>query len=143
MEAVNNPPLHEVWILEDCVSSPHLGKPQWPCAYSIPQDKLSQDHPPAQDVVVCISDIHGHVDKCRDIWAQLQQRMGVEGLRATTVVFLGDYCDRGNAAAEVSWDTVTVTVGVRSGLGSGLGLVMSSSQGYSYIQDCSCDYYCT
>ena len=112
------------WILEDCVSPPQLGKPQWPSAYVI-HSQHSQHHPPVcnpQDAVVCVSDIHGHVDKCRDIWAQLQQRLGVEGLREATVVFLGDYNDRGHATAEVFGARHTATRCFTSFL-QGVGLV--------------------
>ena len=58
---------------------------------------MSEHHPevPPEDVVVCIGDIHGHLDKLTSLWANLETCLGSAGLAAATVVFLGDYCDRG------------------------------------------------
>uniref|UniRef100_A0A7S3ARZ9 Calcineurin-like phosphoesterase domain-containing protein n=1 Tax=Haptolina ericina TaxID=156174 RepID=A0A7S3ARZ9_9EUKA len=44
--------------------------------------------------VICVSDIHGQRKQLAALWEALTRHMGAE-LAHTTVVFLGDYCDRG------------------------------------------------
>jgi len=48
-----------------------------------------------EDMVVCVGDIHGHLNKLKALWENLKAELSVEGLRKARVVFLGDYCDRG------------------------------------------------
>jgi hypothetical protein len=45
--------------------------------------------------IVCIGDVHGHLDKLQSLWSNLQTALTEDGLHSTTVVFLGDYCDKG------------------------------------------------
>jgi hypothetical protein len=47
-------------------------------------------------LLVGIGDIHGHLDRLEILWQKLEDAVGVERLQhQSTVVFLGDYCDRG------------------------------------------------
>ena len=55
----------------------------------------------APPVVVCVGDLHGHIDKAAKVWAALEAELGVVGLAAAQVVFLGDYCDRGPSTKQV------------------------------------------
>ena len=45
--------------------------------------------------VVCVGDTHGHLDKLNLLWQRLGRSLGDAHLAAATVVFLGDYVDRG------------------------------------------------
>eukprot|EP00042_Codosiga_hollandica_P037124 m.289192 g.289192 ORF g.289192 m.289192 type:complete len:315 (+) comp55062_c0_seq3:293-1237(+) len=49
--------------------------------------------PPSERVVV-VGDIHGHIDKLRALWRQLETFLKAD-FKAYQVVFLGDYVDRG------------------------------------------------
>lgn len=51
-----------------------------------PQQEISQ--------VVYIGDVHGHLSKLTSLWQRLEEVLG-DQLLHSTVVFLGDYCDRG------------------------------------------------
>lgn len=59
--------------------------------------------PPADDArrarragcVVCVGDIHGNLRELQQLWAALEAHLGKDGLNSATVIFLGDYCDRG------------------------------------------------
>lgn len=51
--------------------------------------------------VVCVGDLHGHIDKVKQVWAALQAELGAPTLAASQVVFLGDYVDRGPKSREV------------------------------------------
>lgn len=51
--------------------------------------------------MVCVGDLHGHIDKTTQLWIALEAEIGVAGLVAAHVVFLGDYCDRGPNTREV------------------------------------------
>ena len=51
--------------------------------------------------VVCVGDLHGHIDKTLKLWSALQAELGKAALAAAHVVFLGDYCDRGPHTREV------------------------------------------
>ena len=46
------------------------------------------------DRIVCIGDLHGNITELRSLWRALKNKLGTE-LDSATVVFLGDYCDRG------------------------------------------------
>lgn len=45
--------------------------------------------------VICFSDIHGNLEQLRQLWERLGQRLGTAVRDTTTMVFLGDFCDRG------------------------------------------------
>ena len=45
--------------------------------------------------VVCVGDLHGNLKEVKDMWANLQGHLGAKDLASATVIFLGDYCDRG------------------------------------------------
>ncbi|BBN06935.1 hypothetical protein MPTK1_3g25130 [Marchantia polymorpha subsp. ruderalis] len=47
-------------------------------------------------VTICIGDIHGHVEKLERLWRNLELRLGAEEFGGCTVIFLGDYNDRGH-----------------------------------------------
>ena len=55
--------------------------------------------PPAaigsRPLVIAIGDIHGWLHRLKALWAELERRVGSEALAAATIVFLGDYVDRG------------------------------------------------
>lgn len=50
--------------------------------------------------VICIGDVHGNAEPMASLWSRLQSALGEEELGAATVVFLGDYCDRGPQTRE-------------------------------------------
>ena len=45
--------------------------------------------------MVCIGDLHGNLAKLCALWVKLEAALGAAGLADATVVFLGDFCDRG------------------------------------------------
>ncbi|EOY08159.1 Calcineurin-like metallo-phosphoesterase superfamily protein isoform 4 [Theobroma cacao] len=45
--------------------------------------------------VICIGDIHGHITKLVNLWSNLQSKIDPESFNTATIIFLGDYCDRG------------------------------------------------
>lgn len=47
-----------------------------------------------EEIIICFSDIHGHISKLVDLWERLSQKLGPK-LDTATLIFLGDYCDRG------------------------------------------------
>ncbi len=46
------------------------------------------------DRIVCIGDLHGNITELCSLWHALENKLGTE-LDSATIVFLGDYCDRG------------------------------------------------
>lgn len=44
---------------------------------------------------ICIGDIHGYLDKLKRLWGNLELRLGTEVFCRSSVIFLGDYNDRG------------------------------------------------
>lgn len=52
-------------------------------------------------VVCCIGDIHGYLSKLESLWSNLESRIGKDGFETATIIFLGDYCDRGPKTKEV------------------------------------------
>eukprot|EP01063_Lacrimia_lanifica_P019983 TRINITY_DN27377_c0_g1_i1.p1 TRINITY_DN27377_c0_g1~~TRINITY_DN27377_c0_g1_i1.p1 ORF type:complete len:342 (+),score=79.91 TRINITY_DN27377_c0_g1_i1:59-1084(+) len=55
--------------------------------------------------IVCIGDLHGNLPECLELWGNLEALHGAEALQhEITVVFLGDYCDRGpNTKGVLDW----------------------------------------
>ena len=51
--------------------------------------------------VICIGDIHGWLPRLTALWTALTVRVGLAELNETTVIFLGDYVDRGPNSAGV------------------------------------------
>jgi len=49
----------------------------------------------SDDLIICIGDIHGHLDKLRILWDKLEHELTAETVYNAIVVFLGDYCDKG------------------------------------------------
>ncbi|GKU98333.1 hypothetical protein SLEP1_g11350 [Rubroshorea leprosula] len=45
--------------------------------------------------VICVGDVHGYVTKLLNLWSSLQSHIDQESFNSATVIFLGDYCDRG------------------------------------------------
>ncbi|XP_039068338.1 tyrosine-protein phosphatase RLPH2-like [Hibiscus syriacus] len=45
--------------------------------------------------IICIGDIHGHITKLLNLWSNLESHIDPESFNTATVIFLGDYCDRG------------------------------------------------
>lgn len=50
--------------------------------------------------IICIGDIHGYFEKLERLWRNLQLRLG-PSFHTSTVIFLGDYCDRGPDTSRV------------------------------------------
>lgn len=46
-------------------------------------------------LVICIGDIHGHITKLQNLWSNLETQFDPQHFNAATIIFLGDYCDRG------------------------------------------------
>ncbi|RDX68539.1 hypothetical protein CR513_52459, partial [Mucuna pruriens] len=46
-------------------------------------------------VVICVGDIHGFVTRLRNLWSNLEGSIDLSEFETATVIFLGDYCDRG------------------------------------------------
>lgn len=55
-------------------------------------------------VIICVGDLHGHVTRAKRLWQNLRARVGAEAFETCTVIFLGDYCDRGpDAKGLIDW----------------------------------------
>ncbi|WCJ34352.1 Calcineurin-like metallo-phosphoesterase superfamily protein [Euphorbia peplus] len=52
-------------------------------------------------VVICIGDIHGLYSKLQNLWSNLQKSLPRDDFTSATVIFLGDYCDRGPNTKQV------------------------------------------
>ncbi|CAK9860166.1 unnamed protein product [Sphagnum jensenii] len=50
-------------------------------------------------LTICVGDIHGHADRLYKLWHNLE--VTIEDFHKCTVIFLGDYCDRGLQTAQV------------------------------------------
>lgn len=46
-------------------------------------------------MTICVGDIHGHLDRLKALWRNLELKLGSEVFASSTVIFLGDYNDRG------------------------------------------------
>eukprot|EP00899_Mesostigma_viride_P017959 jgi/Mesvir1/26164/Mv06863-RA.1 len=56
------------------------------------------------DSIVCIGDTHGNLDKLLILWKKIEDSMGTAAFDTATVIFLGDYCDRGcDPRGMLSW----------------------------------------
>jgi hypothetical protein len=54
--------------------------------------------------VICIGDLHGNLSEAVSLWNQLEEKIGIEERRKASVIFLGDYCDRGpNTRGVLDW----------------------------------------
>lgn len=51
--------------------------------------------------VICIGDVHGYLHKLLNLWSNLQSAVEPSSFNTATVIFLGDYCDRGPNTREV------------------------------------------
>lgn len=51
--------------------------------------------------VICVGDIHGHMHRLRELWRNLEAKVGSESFNTATVIFLGDYNDRGPDTKQV------------------------------------------
>ena len=47
-------------------------------------------------VTICVGDIHGHLGRLQKLWGNLELKLGAEAFGDATVIFLGDYNDRGS-----------------------------------------------
>ncbi|MBA0776616.1 hypothetical protein Gotri_011584 [Gossypium trilobum] len=45
--------------------------------------------------VICVGDIHGYLTKLLNLWSNLRSQIDPDSFNTATVIFLGDYCDRG------------------------------------------------
>lgn len=45
--------------------------------------------------LICVGDIHGYINKLLNLWSNLQSHIDPDSFNSATVIFLGDYCDRG------------------------------------------------
>jgi len=52
-------------------------------------------------VVICVGDIHGFVTKLKNLWSNLERSIDRSEFETATVIFLGDYCDRGPDTRQV------------------------------------------
>ncbi|KAJ6338126.1 hypothetical protein OIU76_007745 [Salix suchowensis] len=52
-------------------------------------------------LVICIGDIHGYITKLQNLWSNLESQFDPQHFNAATIIFLGDYCDRGPDAKKV------------------------------------------
>lgn len=51
--------------------------------------------------VICIGDVHGYISKLLNLWSNIQSQLDPESFNTATVIFLGDYCDRGSDTRKV------------------------------------------
>ncbi|KAJ6334905.1 hypothetical protein OIU78_011697, partial [Salix suchowensis] len=52
-------------------------------------------------LVICIGDIHGYITKLQNLWSNLESQFDPQHFNAATIIFLGDYRDRGPDAKKV------------------------------------------
>ncbi|KNA12030.1 hypothetical protein SOVF_129250 [Spinacia oleracea] len=58
---------------------------------------MSDQNPSSEGerLVICIGDIHGYYSKLENLWSNLQSQTNPSQFNNATIIFLGDYCDRG------------------------------------------------
>ncbi|KAJ1419514.1 Serine/threonine-specific protein phosphatase/bi [Sesbania bispinosa] len=56
---------------------------------------------PKPRVVCCIGDIHGFFTKLQNLWSNLENSIDPSEFQTATIIFLGDYCDRGPHTRQV------------------------------------------
>ena len=49
-----------------------------------------------EKVVICIGDIHGYINKLKNLWSNLERQIKPNEFESAHVIFLGDYCDMNN-----------------------------------------------
>ncbi|PWA67148.1 hypothetical protein CTI12_AA320670 [Artemisia annua] len=54
-----------------------------------------------EKVVICIGDIHGYINKLKNLWSNLEKQIKPNEFESAHVIFLGDYCDHGPHTREV------------------------------------------
>ena len=54
--------------------------------------------------LITFGDLHGNLDHLKSLWSNLTEELGEQELNRATLVFLGDYCDRGpNTKGVLDW----------------------------------------
>ncbi|MBA0838151.1 hypothetical protein Goarm_010240 [Gossypium armourianum] len=53
--------------------------------------------------VICVGDIHGYLTKLLNLWSNLRSQIDPDSFNTATVIFLGDYCDRGPDTRKETW----------------------------------------
>lgn len=56
---------------------------------------------PQPKTVICIGDIHGFITKLQNLWSNLENTLNPSQFQTATIIFLGDYCDRGPQTNQV------------------------------------------
>ncbi|QCE05937.1 uncharacterized protein LOC114190621 [Vigna unguiculata] len=56
---------------------------------------MSEPPNPKPRLVICVGDIHGFITKLNNLWSNLERSIERSEFETATVIFLGDYCDRG------------------------------------------------
>nr|PNR54684.1 hypothetical protein PHYPA_005577 [Physcomitrium patens] len=49
----------------------------------------------AKRMTICVGDIHGHLDRLKVLWRNLEFKLRSVSFASSTVIFLGEYNDRG------------------------------------------------
>eukprot|EP00301_Raphidiophrys_heterophryoidea_P026419 c9118_g1_i2.p1 GENE.c9118_g1_i2~~c9118_g1_i2.p1 ORF type:complete len:286 (-),score=65.69 c9118_g1_i2:205-1062(-) len=61
---------------------------------------MSQEQPYKAKQIVLIGDVHGNLKQLQRLWDAIERKLGKENFDLSDVVFLGDYCDRGEHTKE-------------------------------------------
>ncbi|XP_061370907.1 tyrosine-protein phosphatase RLPH2-like [Gastrolobium bilobum] len=56
---------------------------------------------PKARIVCCIGDTHGYITKLQNLWSNLETQIDPSQFQTATIIFLGDYCDRGTNTRQV------------------------------------------
>ncbi|MCE9522371.1 MAG: serine/threonine protein phosphatase [Alphaproteobacteria bacterium] len=65
------------------------------------EESVSRSSVPAGQFVVAIGDVHGRLDLLEMLWHQIDAASRLSSARHRTLIFLGDYIDRGLYSAEL------------------------------------------
>ncbi|CAL5207377.1 unnamed protein product [Lathyrus oleraceus] len=57
--------------------------------------------PPESRTICLIGDIHGYITKLQNLWSNLEATIDPPHFKTATIIFLGDYCDRGPQTRQV------------------------------------------